>query len=126
EQRMVGALRARLQDDRHRVSEAFTGLLHHSPERRVREFRLRHDNLAARLRHALEGCVSRAEHRLMLAQRTLHTVSPLATLDRGFAIVTRASDGALVTDVGTLSVGDEIDARLARGKVRARVTGKGS
>jgi exodeoxyribonuclease VII large subunit len=126
EQRLVSSLRAHLQEDRNRVSEALTGLIHHSPERRVREFRLKHDSLAARLRHALHDCVARAEHRLMLAQRTLHTVSPLATLDRGFAIVTRAADGSLVTDVGLVEVDDEIEARLARGRLRARVTGKGS
>ena len=60
---------------------------------------------------------------LALAARALNTVSPLATLDRGFAIVTRAADGALVTDASSVNVGDEIDARVARGKVRARVTG---
>jgi exodeoxyribonuclease VII large subunit len=51
-------------------------------------------------------------------------VSPLATLSRGFAIVTRAADGSLVTDVASLAVGDEIEARLARGRLRARVTEK--
>jgi len=124
EQRLLGALRARFQEDRNRVSEALTRLIQHSPERIVREFQMRHDALAARLRHALQDGLARAEHRLSLAARTLNTVSPLATLDRGFAIVTRAADGALVTDAASLAVGDELDARLARGKVRARVTGK--
>jgi exodeoxyribonuclease VII large subunit len=124
EQRLVGSLRACLQEDRNRVSEALTGLIHHSPERRVREFRLEHDSLAARLRHAWQNCAARAEHRLTVAQRTLDMVSPLATLSRGFAIVTRATDGSLVTDVASLAVGDEIEARLARGRLRARVTEK--
>jgi exodeoxyribonuclease VII large subunit len=123
EQRLAGALRAGLHSDRNRVSEAFARLVQRSPDHLVREYRLRHDALAARLDHAVQGCVSRAEHRLNVAQRTLHTVSPLATMTRGFAIVTRA-DGTLVTDAESIAVGDEIEARLARGSLKARVTGK--
>jgi exodeoxyribonuclease VII large subunit len=124
EQRLTGAMRTTLQKDRSRVSEAYASLIHSSPERRVREFGLRHQTLEARLQNALNTLVVRAENRLALASRALHTVSPLATLDRGFAIVTRATDGTLVMDADSLRVGDEIDARVARGAVRAKVTGK--
>ena len=79
---------------------------------------------AHRFADAAASVVQRAEHRLALAVRTLNTVSPLATLERGFAIVTRGSDGSLVTDVASLQNGDEINARVARGSVRARVTGQ--
>jgi exodeoxyribonuclease VII large subunit len=123
EQRLIGSMRTTLQKDRSRVSEALASLLQHSPERRVREFGLRHQSLEARLENALKNALARAENRLALAARTLNTVSPLATLDRGFAIVTRAADGALITDAGSVNAGDEIDARVARGKIRARVTG---
>jgi exodeoxyribonuclease VII large subunit len=124
EQRLAGAMRSSLHHSRSRISEAMSSLLQHSPERRVRDMCLKYESLAARLRHAWNDRVARAEHRLALAVRTLNTVSPLATLDRGFAIVTRSADGALVTDAASLQVGDEIDARVARGKVRATVTGK--
>jgi len=123
EQRLIGSMRATLQKDRSRVGEALASLLHHSPERSVREFRLRHQALEARLQNAWTRAITRAESRLALAVRTLNTVSPLATLERGFAIVTRASDGALITDAASVKVGDEIDARVAQGKLRARVTG---
>jgi exodeoxyribonuclease VII large subunit len=124
EQRLAGAVRATLQKDRSRVSEAYASLIHCSPERRVREFGLRHQTLEARLQNAISKLVARADNRLALASRALNTVSPLATLDRGFAIVTRTTDGALVTDADSLRVDDEIDARVARGTVRAKVTGK--
>ena len=67
--------------------------------------------------------MSRAEHRLALARRALDTVSPLATLSRGFAIVTRA-DGGLLTDAAAVGLGEQIEARLARGTLAARVTSK--
>ena len=59
------------------------------------EYRLRHSALdRQRLDHAMKERLSRADHRLGLAIRTLNTVSPLATLGRGFALVKRVSDGA--------------------------------
>jgi exodeoxyribonuclease VII large subunit len=122
EQRLTGAMRAALHSDRTRVSEMFTRLIHQSPAHTVREYRMRHAALAGRLGHALKQCVSRAEHRLNLAIRTLNTVSPLATLSRGFAVVKRVSDGALVTDSSSVGVGDEIETTLARGTLTARVT----
>jgi exodeoxyribonuclease VII large subunit len=124
EQRLTGAMRAALHSDRTRISEMFTRLVHQSPAHTVREYRLRHGTLAGRLERALEQCVSRAEHRLNLAARTLNTVSPLATLSRGFAVVKRASDGTLITDASAVSVGEEIKATLARGTLTARVTGR--
>ena len=124
EQRLNGAMRGALHSDRTRITEMFTRLLHQSPAHSVREYRLRHGALASRLQHAVKECVSRAEHRLGLAIRTLNTVSPLATLGRGFALVKRVSDGKLITDADAVAVGDEIEARLANGTLKARVTGK--
>lgn len=124
EQRLAGAMRGGLHQDRHRVSEAFARLVRLSPEHRVREYRVRHAALEARLDRALAERMAQAAHRLGLARRALHAVSPLATLTRGFAIVTRAADGALLTDSGSIGLDEEIEARLARGRVRARVTRK--
>jgi exodeoxyribonuclease VII large subunit len=47
-------------------------------------------------------------------------VSPLATLQRGYAIVTDAT-GTVITDAQTVRSGDIIEAKLARGSVRAVV-----
>jgi exodeoxyribonuclease VII large subunit len=124
EQRIAHALRSELHNKRGRLGDAFARLVRHSPDRLVSDLRVRHELFAERLRHALLASVARAEHRLSLAQRTLDTVSPLATLARGFAIVTRPADGALIGDASLVNIGDEIEARLDRGRLRARVLGK--
>jgi hypothetical protein len=38
--------------------------------------------------------------------------------------VTRGVDGAVLTQANSVGLGEEIEARLAHGRVRARVTGK--
>jgi exodeoxyribonuclease VII large subunit len=50
----------------------------------------------------------------------------LATLGRGFAVITRRPDGALVTDANQLAVGEQFDARLASGHLHASVLGRRS
>jgi exodeoxyribonuclease VII large subunit len=77
--------------------------------------------LAPALRHRLLV----ADGRLQAAVSGLHATSPLATLARGYAIVTVAADGRVVTDESQAPAGTEIDARLARGRLRARVTAAG-
>jgi exodeoxyribonuclease VII large subunit len=122
-QRLGAAARSALQRDGRRFAEAHGRLLRRSPLHALSEWRARHQGLHARLHHAAVDSVARAAHRLALTQRGLDAVSPLATLTRGFAIVTRA-DGALLTDAGSVSPGEDIEARLARGTLTARVTGR--
>ena len=53
----------------------------------------------------------------------LESLSPLAILDRGYALVFD-SDGKLLKDAREVKIGDEIAARLAHGEIRAAVTKK--
>lgn len=51
----------------------------------------------------------------------LHTVSPLATLDRGYAIVTRA-DGSIIREAAAVKTGEIIKSRLSKGSISSQVT----
>jgi exodeoxyribonuclease VII large subunit len=123
EHRLSHSMRAAVHVDGKRVGDLFRRLVQHSPDAVVRELRRRHEALDSRLQQAWKEYSAGKAHRLNLAIKTLNTASPLATLARGFAMVTR-SDGTIVTDAESVSVGDEIEARLAKGKLKARVTGK--
>jgi exodeoxyribonuclease VII large subunit len=56
-------------------------------------------------------------------QTALESLSPLAILERGYALVFD-SQGQLLKDVRGLKIGDEISARLAHGEINAAVTKK--
>src|SRR5882724_5753692 len=72
--------------------------------------------LAMRLRHA-RGTVEQAAGRL-------DALSPLACLERGYAIVRRGdSTGPVVRDADTLAAGDAVALVFARGRARARIEG---
>ena len=53
-------------------------------------------------------------------ERQLKALSPIAILERGYALVFDSS-GNLVKDSTQVNAGDEISAKLARGQVRARI-----
>ena len=67
------------------------------------------------------------QHRVQVErlQTALESLSPLAILDRGYALVFDAN-GKLLKDPAAVSVGDDISARLAHGEIHASVTKKKS
>lgn len=119
--RLSGAMRGVMNGAQHRLIETRARLLPHSPRRLTGELWSRIGGLTEQLQRAMNEECSRLAHRLELADRTLRTASPLATLARGFAIVTRA-DGTLLTDAATVAPGEEIETRLASGRLRSRVS----
>jgi exodeoxyribonuclease VII large subunit len=112
--RHLGALEA---DLRRRLAE----LARSSPASRVASLLQRAAHAGLRLTPALRHRLALLDGRFQAAARGLHATSPLATLDRGYAIVTLAESGAVVTDATQAPAGTEIEARLARGRLRARV-----
>ena len=81
---------------------------------------MRLEGLARGLAAAGRNRLGAARSRFGITARALHAVSPLATLDRGYAIVTDGADH-VVTDASTVAPGSTISARLARGRLRATV-----
>ena len=68
---------------------------------------------AARLRRASSLLVERRRAELERSAARLRALSPLATLDRGYAIVRH--EGVVVRSAAGLAAGDEVDVRLAEG-----------
>jgi exodeoxyribonuclease VII large subunit len=91
------------------------------PGSRLTQQAQRLDDLDTRLRRAWQQRLQALAQRLQLAQRSLDAISPLATLERGYAIVTTAADAA-VTDASALRVGEDLSLRFARGSATANVT----
>ena len=77
--------------------------------------------LSQQLGAAMQSMLTGRRHRLELAMRGLHSVSPLATLDRGYAIVEHAETGKVLLRGSEVRPGEDIRARLARGALLATV-----
>jgi exodeoxyribonuclease VII large subunit len=113
-----------LQDRRVRSEWLARRLAQAHPGVRLRHQAQRVDDFEQRFKLAIRTTLARASSRLHGAQRQLVALSPLATLERGYAIVTRVGDGAVLRSSGEVKPGAQIEARLSQGRVRARVEDK--
>jgi exodeoxyribonuclease VII large subunit len=120
EGRLRLAARARLDRARSRLAGNHALLLRASPALRVAALALRLGSARRALASAARRRIGECRQRFELAARTLHTASPLATLERGYAIVSDAS-GRVAQDAAALRPGDRVTARLARGRIAAEV-----
>ena len=120
ERRLREVLSRRIADLRSDLAEHRIRLWGASPAVRVRAAGARNGELYARLCAAINRELRRASERLLPLVRTLNAVSPLATLGRGYAIVATA-DGRILRDAAEAPPGTRIEARLARGRIKATV-----
>lgn len=76
------------------------------------------ERAARTLRHRLDRAATELHHTLA----RLRTLSPAATLDRGYAVVQRLADGAVIRGPADVAMGDLLRVRLAEGELAATVT----
>jgi exodeoxyribonuclease VII large subunit len=114
----------RILEREHRRLELVAGAVRHYDVRRIlagirRELEVRTAGLSTSLRTSLLRRKARVEQ---LTAR-LEGLSPVAILDRGYALVFDSSN-RLVKDAGQVKAGEEIRARVAKGEIRAEVKGR--
>ncbi len=81
-------------------------------EQLQRDTLLQRKQIETAMRQRLQDCTNQLTH---MAQM-LDSLSPLGTLQRGYAIVTDAS-GSVVREAGRVSIGDELEAKMANGQL---------
>jgi exodeoxyribonuclease VII large subunit len=119
--RLEKAERQLLQGYQRRCETVAAAVRHYDARRRLAAVR---QQLHAQIANLASSIHTRLlESRGILGRRTasLEALSPVAILNRGYALVFDAA-GSLVNNASQVHAGDEISARLARGRIRARVT----
>src|SRR4249919_858160 len=119
------AWRRQLEHRHARLRHADAVLRTMQPRRRLERLHERLAPLRGRAQAALARRLQRDAMHLRGLVRSLHAVSPLATVARGYAIL-QHDDGRIVRGVGDAAVGDAIDARLVDGRLRVRVEEHGT
>lgn len=119
---MIATMRHDLSLRSRNLDAARARLLQRSPAVGVQQSIRRMSDLEQRLKAGGTKAVDRLQQELRLAARTLDSVSPLATLERGYAIVTDVATGRILTDASSVKTGTTINARLARGALEATVS----
>jgi exodeoxyribonuclease VII large subunit len=109
-QRSIQSRQSRLQELHYRLQ------LRH-PQRLVQQQSQLLLNSRQRLQDLLRGHLSQARGSLQQLARTLNAVSPLATLDRGYAVLSQVDNPAVISRASGLQAGQQISAQLADGRL---------
>lgn len=120
-ERLARGLRASVERRRAAV-ERVDLRLGRAMERRFSPLRQRTDEAHRRLEGGTLGLVERLGASLTALGGRLHALSPLAVLERGYAVA-RAEDGRVLRRVDDFPAGRTFTLRLADGSVGARATG---
>lgn len=121
ESRLGRILRHRLSREQSVLAELAARLREHSPAQALRRTSDQIATLAQRLQAATRARGLVAHNRLVLAARALEAVSPLATLNRGYAIVSDSASGNVISQIRDARVGQTVLAQLADGRLAAEI-----
>lgn len=95
-----------------------------SPKSRLQESRLKLTNLHKDLNRCVLHQLDLGNQRLAALCRTLDAVSPLGTLNRGYAIVSNAKNGQIIQHTDQVAEQEKILIQLATGRLSARIDKK--
>jgi exodeoxyribonuclease VII large subunit len=118
--RLANAMQRRLERERASLRHADSVLRASHPQRRIERLREHLTSLQGRPQMLMAHRLQHDALHLRGLARSLHAISPLATVARGYSILQHA-DGQVVRGIGDACVGDLLDARLHDGQLRVRV-----
>jgi exodeoxyribonuclease VII large subunit len=119
-QRLDTALTAQLRQRQNRIAELAAAVLRHDPRQNLSHARAHLADLRGRLDRCLERLLHSSSASTHALDARLHSLSPLAVLDRGYALVLSA-DGVLLRSTAQIAAGDRVTTRLADGSFLSRV-----
>lgn len=118
--RLQRRMQQHLQTARRQHSYLQQSLQHLSPAKAIKQQQLQLQQLAKRLQQAQLQHLKQHKFNLIQLSKQLHTVSPLATLARGYSIAFDAQQ-QVVTRNSQLAPGDKVTVKLAEGAFEAEV-----
>ncbi len=119
-QRMATVQRHRLRQAAQRADRAALRLQALRPQARLQLLCRRQSEALRRLHGAWQRRAERDQSRLRELARSLSTISPLATVARGYSILQR-EDGRVVRAVGDVAAGERVEARVSDGQLKLQV-----
>lgn len=120
EKNLYSVLGSLLSQKKHQLHLLIMQLQTNNPQALIKHNKIRLQQLAQKLIQLITSTVNQYKHQLQKNLSTLHAVSPLATLDRGYAIASK--DQQVLCSVNQVQIGETIIVRLAEGTLNCAIT----
>ena len=119
-QRLINTTGSKFKELKNRVQSIAERRIFSSPEELFRNYEQELDNLETKLSHQIEKSYNSWENKYQLLYQKLENLSPLKTLDRGYAVL-QDKDQNTITSVSEIETGDLINAKLSDGSAELEV-----
>lgn len=121
QEELTGSIEVYLSDQRERLGRTKRDLLRLNPQYQLERLQQRLDDTTALLQARMQHILSLRTERLRGVVLRLHSLSPLLTIARGYAVVRRDSDQAVVSSTRQVHSGDELTIQVTDGHIHAQV-----
>lgn len=121
EEELTVSIESYLADQREDLVRIQRDLQRLNPQYQLEQLQQRLDDTTALLQARMEHILSLRIERLKGLALRLHSLSPLLTIARGFAVVRRETDQALVTRTDQVHAEDSLVIQVTDGEIRAKV-----
>ena len=119
--RLAQLMRGRIGEERRALQYREQVLRRFSPQAQIDSYRQRIDDLTHSALADLKHRLALARERLRTLDSQLQTLSPLATLERGYAIARNLGTGEVVRSVAQVVAGDRLEVRVSDGQFESTV-----
>ena len=93
----------------------------HSPSRLIGSKQQQLNQNIRLLQHAIDANINRKRSHFALQLTKLNAISPLKTLERGYAIINAENQQTIISSVSQLKVGDKLNIKIKDGEVMSEV-----
>lgn len=119
-QRLLNSSSSKIKEYKNKLNSLAERRIFSSPEEIFRDYEQELDRIETRLEHQIEKDYNNWENKYQLLYQKLSNLSPLQTLDRGYAILQDENDKT-VKSVAEIKKGDLLNARLSDGLAELEV-----
>ena len=121
QQELTEFMDAFLSDQREQLERTRRDLLRLNPQYQLERLQQRLDDTSALLQARIQYILSLHHERLRGIVLRLHSLSPLLTIARGYAVVRRDADQTIVTSMQQVQTGDQLTIQVTDGHIHAIV-----
>jgi len=121
QQLLIDLMQERLYDLKDQLRRTQRDLQRASPLTMIDSRRQQLDDITERLQARMQHSISLRNERLRGIALQLHSLSPLLTIARGYAVVRRDADQSIVTGVQQVHVGDTLTIQIRDGHIPVEV-----
>lgn len=118
---LVRAMQSKLRQSKSQLENKNNLLQQHSPANKIIHYKQQQSYLSNRLNIAIQHQLETLQRKYLSLVHTLNAVSPLATLERGYAIVTKPKTSEVISSSQQLSINELIKTRLAHGEIVSQI-----